>query len=235
MSPEMSARPVRGSVGVALAKGRLGVPCASPPRTSLEEAKKWPEPFWSGGASRPLVWHDDLSDAAVHFQAMLVEPWDGHAASPRHLPAPRDGVRLPLVVYFAGLGSFGGIGDMKVAQLRGLIHAPFVLVAPVKQRQMSWWVLSRDGDWGWVDGDFMPARVRVLSAWIRHLASAPGINAEWLSLLGYSAGAYTATEIFAHNALQVRSLVLGGVHGHGQPDLENLDDRRVHYHRELGK
>lgn len=192
-----------------------------------KEPKVWPKPFWAGGQHKLLEWRDAEGSGTVQFQAQLVEP-DGSL-----VPKSKLGKKLPLIVHLSGVGSSGGISDVRVLQLRRLIRGPFVLVAPVRQRGMAWWVLSEEGDWGWVDGDLVPSRVKTLTAWLRVLSCDANVNPEWVSLLGYSAGAYAVTELCASGALQLRSLVLGGIHGLGQPDGLNLDGRRVRKQAEI--
>lgn len=167
-----------------------------------------------------LEWRDNQG-GSVQFQAQLIEP-EGSSGS-----KARPESKLPLIVHFSGVGSSGGIADVRVLQMRRLIRGPFVLVAPVRQRGMSWWVLSEDGDWGWVDANLMPCRVKLLTAWLRDLSCEPTVNGEWVSLLGYSAGAYAVSELCASGLLRFRSLVVGGIHGLGQPDDKNLDGRRL--------
>jgi len=120
---------------------------------------------------------------------------------------------------------------MNIPALRRLAPVPLVVVGACRD-QHPWWVLSSSScDWGWIDGQLVPDKVQLYSDWISHLLSNPGIDEDWLSLLGFSAGAYAITELVAlHGAgkapvLKPKNLVLGGVHGHGQPDLEGLDDR----------
>merc|ERR1712151_713641 len=133
------------------------------------------------------------------------------------------------------MGSKGGFEEIDVNMLKRLTSVPFVLVAPFRGK-LPWWVLSNCSvDWAWADGELEGKHVQLLSNWIMSLREHPGIDEEWVSLLGFSAGAYAITEIMAARAannyasggaLQPRSIVLGGVHGHGQPGLEGLDARR---------
>mmetsp|Transcript_101457 Transcript_101457/g.326050 ORF Transcript_101457/g.326050 Transcript_101457/m.326050 type:complete len:766 (+) Transcript_101457:213-2510(+) len=194
------------------------------PVATADHRTIWLEPFWAGGPSRILVWNDASTGLKVNFQAMLVEPL-AEDGSRLEVQPPTQG--LPLVAHFSGVGTSGGLIDVRHSNIRSLIKGPVVLVAPIRLGGMAWWVLTQGGDWGWVDGDLDIANVRLFANWLSDLARRPGVDPEWVSLLGYSAGAYAATEIYASGIAPVRSLLIGGAHGHGQPDLKNLDGRRA--------
>ena len=67
-----------------------------------------------------------------------------------------------------------------------------------RRQQGRWWTISDDGTWCWCDGDFVPGVARSFSGWIQCLSKTPQIDRERVSLFGFSAGAYMATEILAN-------------------------------------
>ena len=145
----------------------------------------------------------------VCFEAVLVEPMLNSLGSPEN---------LPLMVYFAGLTAKGSkaMKEINPKKLAKITPGPFVLVTP-HQFDGHWWTISPR----WGDGDFQPDIATRLVSWIKYLANFPGIDCNKVSLLGFSAGAYAATELLAcRREVSFDCVVLGGVHGHGQPDLE---------------
>lgn len=200
---------------------------ADKPTPKINDPRVWPQPFWTSGANEILLWDDDAFDSNIFFQATLVEPCGDGMMTENPASTIALGTKLPLLVYFAGVGSSGGLSELRLVRMRRCVNRPFVLVAPVRQKGMEWWVLTKSGDWGWVEGDLNAARIQLFSAWIQHLGEDAGIDAGQISLFGYSAGAYAATEIFASGAFNLQSLIVAGVHGHGQPDLINLDAAHV--------
>lgn len=185
------------------------------------------EPFWAG-QGKALQWCHPETNACVRFKATLVKP-HGSGADPRgdiDEAALSEAGRLPLMVYFCGTGSTGGMEELRVDALSRLIPGPVVMVAPVKTGHI-WWVLSSNGGWGYLDGELLDTEVRLYASWIKALGDDPSIDSDWITVVGYSAGAYAASEIFACGMVSLRSVVLGGIHGHGQPDLEGVDGKRV--------
>lgn len=154
----------------------------------------------------------------MQFQAKLIQP-DG---------ASSFGTceRLPLVFYFAGLGSLGGLGGFDAEGLARSAPVAFVLVAPLR-RKGFWWMVSDDSEWGWVDGDFKPQIVKLFVDWMRALAGQSGVDGSNLLALGFSAGAYAITEILAHGEVPLKSVLIGGVHGHSQPDMDGICGKRA--------
>jgi len=132
--------------------------------------------------------------------------------------------------YFTGLGYEGGLGDFDLGAMSRVVATPFVLASPLLPKGM-WWVLDRDSDpWGFVDGNFLPDVADDYLAWMDALASQPGVDANWMSMLGFSAGAYAVTELMCRNrTLHFRGVVVGGVHGHSQPDTKDLEGKRAKY------
>lgn len=170
----------------------------------------WPTPFWNDGPRRTLAWRFEDGNI-VEFQAAVVGQ-----------PASCD-AQLPLIFYFAGLGSRGGLGEVSLATLSSQTPSAFVIVAPIRPKGL-WWPVDDDREWGFCDGAFQPTVVGRFGEWMQAISNDPGINRRWISAWGFSAGAYGLSEFFS-TGVQVplfRSLVLGGLHGHGQPDLDGV-------------
>jgi len=129
---------------------------------------------------------------------------------------------LPLVVYLAGLGTNGGVDDLQPSQVERLSPAPFMLAAPLKSKE-QWWTLSKTSStqYGWIEGELLEQRIEAFVNWVEFLAQDRRIDSDLVSLMGFSAGAYAVTEIYAQSRMRFHCLVLGGVHGHGQPDNFN--------------
>ena len=132
---------------------------------------------------------------------------------------------LPLVVWFAGLGDTGGFACLTPALLAPHTSAPFVMAAPRRDNR-KWWFISDAGEWGWLDGSFDRIETETVADWINHMANLPGIDRNRISIIGFSAGAYAATEILACSRVRLHCLFVGGVHGHGQPDLEGVQGKK---------
>mmetsp|Transcript_18380 Transcript_18380/g.55919 ORF Transcript_18380/g.55919 Transcript_18380/m.55919 type:complete len:531 (-) Transcript_18380:216-1808(-) len=180
--------------------------------------EEWPKPFWSGGPSTVLKWYScGQPDLAVQFQTAIIMP-----AGVRQSACQR----LPLLFYFAGLGSFGGLGDFKIADLSEIAPVPFIVVAPLRPKG-TWWTLSDDREWGFLDGSFLPGAVDKYVEWMRHMSREPEVDPSRLVAFGFSAGAYAVTELLAHASSPLSTVLLGGVHGHGQPDLEGVVGKRA--------
>lgn len=174
------------------------------------------EPRWFESPSTHS-WTDATTGVAVQFRACLVLP-TGTASTPGT-------TSYPLAVYFPGMTENAG----EVMRMKGdwgrLTKEPFVLVAPVKPNKL-WWFIDDDSDWGWVKGDVRTALVRVYCEWLAALAELSHVNADRIGLFGWSAGAYAVTEIIGHGCIPLTGVGLGGVHGHGQRDVEGLADIR---------
>ena len=138
-------------------------------------------------------------------------------------PSARE--EVPLVLWFAGLGAKGGSGLDQVQDLGNYATRPFVL-ASARRPHGQWRAISDDGAWGWIDGDIMPGEVERLGAWAQHLARQPGIDQLRDGVLGFPAGAYCVTELLARPEVPFFRVAIGGVHGHGQPDMEGVEGKR---------
>jgi dienelactone hydrolase len=134
-----------------------------------------------------------------------------------------------MLVYFGGWGYRGGLADcasLVSGDAFAGLQQEFVLVAPLLAKD-TWWFLDGGGAFGWVEGAFMDQAVIDFLAWLEYLSQDPRIDEEWISLLGFSAGAYAVVELLAKNRqLRFRGAVLGGIHGHGQPDMKNIPTNR---------
>merc|ERR1719178_620231 len=82
-------------------------------------------------------------------------------------PATADG-KLPLVVFLSGIGSVGGLEEMKLVELAFASTGPFVLAAPLRNKE--YWCLSQGGDFGFIDGNLVESELKLLSSWIKDLA-----------------------------------------------------------------
>lgn len=191
-----------------------------PPQTN----ETWPEPFSSGGPGKVITWAgkgaQGSASSGICFEATLVEP----TGSDRQ-PLPSI---LPLVIYFAGLGSDDPFQALKPSELAQHASVPFVLAVPLRPKG-QWWTISNDGHWGWCDGDFLPDQAELFSEWIKCLARKAGIDKSRVSVFGFSAGAHAATEIIASERGNpgIFMFVLGGVNSHGEPDLKRVQGKRI--------
>lgn len=197
--------------------------------------------FWST-PRRLQIWRDpSASDAAllgldgVEFQAVLVVP--GASKPPHNLEDPEETLMpeegadedgLPIAFFFAGLGETPkDTIDFRYADFAAIAPEPFVLVVAGRQPG-RWWFIDDDGAWGWIQGKFRPEAVELVGSWMQALAGRPGLNMSRVGLFGFSAGAYAAAELLASRShdLQFAGVGFGGVHGHGQSDLDGLPQRR---------
>jgi hypothetical protein len=179
-----------------------------------------------------MLWKDPAGVGGVLFQATIVEPKAiGNAET------NGTGTRYPLVVWFSGAGTRGGLEEVDLELLKRIAPGPLVVAAPLHERFFGpWWVLNSGScEWGYCDGTLERDRLRLLATWLGVLLDVPEIDKNWLSLIGFSAGAYAVTELlaaagpsatFAKNTLRPRTVVLGGLHGHGQPGDAGLDAPR---------
>lgn len=165
--------------------------------------------FMNCGSTQRHTFVCPSSNQKVQFEAVLVNPTPGQVIDPHH--------RVPLVVWYAGLGFNGGFKGLTPEMLRPLACSPFVMIAPLRESS-SWWFIDNDGTIGWLAGDFMPSRVRLHCTMINYIASSPGMDPDAISILGFSAGGYAATEILGCGSVKIHNLIIGGAHGHGQPD-----------------
>ena len=174
----------------------------------------WPQPFWAGGLDKLFEWvcTDFSVGGSVVFLACMV--FGGSNAALQLEDAP------PVVLFFSGSGSPGGLDGLKLEAFKQASPRSFVLVAPCRPTGI-WWSISDEHQWGWCDGDFLPMEVRRLALFAEVLQVQHGVAKRRLSAVGFSAGAYLVTELMAE--YEFRSIVLGGVHGHGQPDLEGIE------------
>lgn len=117
------------------------------------------------------------------------------------------------------------MGEIEPQALSQLATKAFVLVTPLRPLGY-WWTIEGDSDWSYVDGLFQHEKAEELAEWLQELAQDPAIDSERVSLLGFSAGAYAITELLATCLFRPFVAVLGGVHGHGQPDMKNIVGKR---------
>jgi hypothetical protein len=180
-------------------------------------------------------WEDPESGNIVEFAAVLVSPLEG--------APPEDEIEyLPLAFYYSGLGHKVENILQKMPDWRAIAQEPFVLVVPARPAG-KWWFIKEGGgssgewlesgggwqDWGSISGDFDAEGVELFNNWMEHVVSHPGIDVERIGLFGFSAGAYAVTELLAastQSEIRFSGVGLGGVHGHGQSDLDALPRKR---------
>ena len=165
--------------------------------------------FWEGGPSKV---HEE---GGVKFQSTLINP----------IAECKQPDSYPLVIWFCGLGPSGldGIG-VELGWLSRKTSKPFVLVAPIRS-PTTWWVLDDNRfPWGCVIGFLLDSEVGKYCRWIEALAGASGIDRNSVSLFGGRAGAYAISEIIASGTCELHCVGLAALHGHGQPDLDGLDE-----------
>ena len=165
--------------------------------------------FWKEG---PFKVHEVDN---VRFHSTLINP----IAESNELD------RYPLVIWFGGLGPSGldGIG-VELGWLSRVTSKPFVLVAPIRS-PTTWWVLNDNRfPLGCVIGSLLDCEVVKYCRWIETLAGASGIDSTSVSLFGGRAGAYAISEIIASGTCELHCVGLAALHGHGQPDLDGLDE-----------
>jgi len=127
-----------------------------------------------------------------------------------------------------------GIEGFGIRNFAKSVDRPCILVAPHRPKG-SWWVLNRGGDFGYIDGDLKVEAVKAFVEWMQDLCEAAleegSVDGKHPRALGFSAGAYALTEILAHAHREplLWCLALGGLHGHGQPEA---DDIQGHWRQE---
>lgn len=133
-----AAPSAQGALAVTLKGSALGggsLASKSSLVASMLQDAPWPDPFWVAGRGRTLMWRRESTEQSVRFQATLVQP-AGSLGSPSSGP-------YPMVIYFSGVGSPGGLEEMNVVALSRETPRPFVLVAPFRRK--GYWVLSQGG------------------------------------------------------------------------------------------
>lgn len=170
----------------------------------------WPEPFWNE-PSRILSWE------GLSFRATAVRPRGDEGA---------EDSKLPLTFYFTGLGAETSDQRFHAAQWLTSAPHPFVLVEAIRPEGM-WWFLSSDQPTGFRDGEFIQTVLDKWVMWMHVLAEYPGIEKNEISIMGFSAGAYAITELLADpRIIPLRAAIVGGLHGHGQPDGQGIRRQR---------
>ncbi|CAJ1363663.1 unnamed protein product [Effrenium voratum] len=159
-------------------------------------------------------WQDEATKESVKFQARLVLPTGQR---------PRDGP-MAIAFFFSGLGHEAqDILDMDWSSVASF---PFILVVPNRPAG-RWWFIDDDTHWGWLQGKFNSEAVATFASWMNHMISHERVDRQRVGLFGFSAGAYAAVEIFASGLVPVTGFALGGVHGHGQPNLKHVPVART--------
>ncbi|CAK0878941.1 unnamed protein product [Prorocentrum cordatum] len=182
----------------------------------LEDAAPWGGP--AGVLRGPHVWRCPRTGGEVRYFAARVAPAGDELGA---CGPPED---EPVVLYFSGLGDAGGDAKAPFAKrLEAMMSwrlAPFLFLAPLRPPG-QWWVLDGDEpNYGYL-GELVPETVDLLAAFVGSLADDRRVVA-----LGFSAGAYCITELLARGSLHMDAVALGGLHGHGQPDVEDVPKKR---------
>eukprot|EP00930_Biecheleria_cincta_P031892 TRINITY_DN22119_c0_g1_i1.p1 TRINITY_DN22119_c0_g1~~TRINITY_DN22119_c0_g1_i1.p1 ORF type:complete len:372 (-),score=39.26 TRINITY_DN22119_c0_g1_i1:177-1292(-) len=197
-------------------------------------SQEWPSPFWAGKLDEwlqpPILeWCDAELDQPIRFQAVAVQPEYGKKINAGWWPGGCTYRRfeLPLVFFFGGMDCPPGLESLGIHTFAKSVSKPCVVVAPFRPKG-RWWVLDRGGEFGYIDGELQPQMVKGFASWMRDLckmASKEGsVDGERPRAFGFSAGAYALTEILVHSSMKQRiwSLALGGLHGHGQPEVDDV-------------
>jgi len=161
-----------------------------------------------------LTWTDGDSDATVQFLVQLIMPKDVTADD-------ADLTCLPVAVYFHSNGETVTDVFQMWREWTRIAPEPFLLVCPC-QPENYWWFIDNDSDYGWVKGAFSSETVQLYCKWLDALSMFPRVATTRIGLFGWSAGAYAVTEILAAGCIPLSGVGLGGVHGHGQSNLEGL-------------
>jgi hypothetical protein len=165
-------------------------------------------------------WSDPESNSVVAFRAMQISPPDSNKDC---VPCKE----VPVAVYFPGLGEDPCVIIKMKAAWAKIAPEPFFIVAPVIPPTM-WWFIENDGQFGWIEGEFKPDVVARFSCWLAFLAGLPVVDKRRIGLFGFSAGAYAVVEMFSHlGCIPLSGIGLGGVHGHGQRDLESVPEDKA--------
>eukprot|EP00931_Biecheleriopsis_adriatica_P022350 TRINITY_DN14384_c0_g1_i4.p1 TRINITY_DN14384_c0_g1~~TRINITY_DN14384_c0_g1_i4.p1 ORF type:complete len:689 (+),score=106.23 TRINITY_DN14384_c0_g1_i4:43-2067(+) len=176
----------------------------------MDAAKAW----CRNGASQ--TWTDPQTGRSIWFRALLI--------SPQGLQQEKQ--KYPLAVYFPGLGEKPEVIQQMKSDWTSIAPEPFLMVAPARPDRM-WWFINNDKQFGWVEGDFVPEVASSFSAWLAFLADCTFVDSARIGLFGFSAGAYAAVELLSHGCVPLSGIGLGGVHGHGQKDAEDLPPDKV--------
>ncbi|CAK9105367.1 unnamed protein product, partial [Durusdinium trenchii] len=102
---------------------------------------------------------------------------------------------------------------------------PFILIVP-QRPSGRWWFIDDDAAWGWVEGEFCQELVEAFAAWMNMMIDHPRVDKRRLGLFGFSAGAYAVLEMFASGLVPISRLAVGGLHGHGQPNVKHIPQKR---------
>ena len=176
-------------------------------------------PFWQQDRSLTFPYAEGRH---IKYDATLVPTTARREASSFALP-------LPMIVFFGGMNSPGGLRAdvlkwLGTAEIQNL--GTFVFVAPFRP-EGHWWFLDKEHYFGWVDGAFKAELVDAFLCWLCCLSDDVTIDRTRVSLLGFSAGAYAVVELLARNdSVSIQGAIIGGVHGHAQPDLLGVEGLR---------
>jgi len=160
-------------------------------------------------------WESPTGVGYVDYKAKLVDAPRAESSSRRSGP-------FPVAFYFSGLGE--NPDEAFNSNWNGVAPEPFILIAPSRPKK-KWWFIDNDSSWGWVQGEFIPELCDLYCNWLCDMSRHVDIDSGRVGLFGFSAGAYACVEVLAaagRRSIFFRGVGLGGVHGHGQSDIENL-------------
>ncbi|CAK9075588.1 unnamed protein product [Durusdinium trenchii] len=191
----------------------------SVPKTNWQERSRSPRDeaniadFWSSPKDLQS-WQDEVTKHRINFQAQLVLP--NGQRSPGDAP-------LAVAFYFSGLGHEAR--DILKMDWGSFASCPFILIVP-QRPSGRWWFIDDDAAWGWVEGEFCQELVEAFAAWMNMMIDHPRVDKRRLGLFGFSAGAYAVLEMFASGLVPISRLAVGGLHGHGQPNVKHIPQKR---------
>ena len=192
---------------------------ADPAPLQAKHLSKMPAPssrWWEGdGLVGPQIWRCRQTGRTMKYLAARV-------AQKRDPPCNGE---EPVLLYLAGLGDAGNHGNPNVIRKRyhhllSLQLKPFLFLVPLREKE-HWWVIEGcDTSYGHL-GNLMPDRVTLLANLVKELAGKRPLIG-----IGFSAGAYCLTELLGHGRPSFSAIALGGLHGHGQPDMDGVPKKR---------
>lgn len=175
-----------------------------------------PGPWYGeGGKLVARTWECPESGKIIRYLAGRVAPYSE--------PECQDDE--PVVLYLAGLGDAGNVDNPKMLRKRfnhiqNLNCRPFLFLVPFRPPG-DWWCLEGDdATYGYL-GKLVPEYLERLANMVEDRAESRKILG-----LGFSAGAYCLTELLAIGRPRFSAMAFGGLHGHGQPDLDGIPKAR---------
>ena len=224
-SRKLPSQPPPGPHPAHMSQPSPGEPLAHmrQPSSGPPPAHMWQPSSPSNGAASgtslkiegPLTWTCPQTGQTMQYLVGRVAQHDD--------PPPEDDE--PVVLYLAGLGDAGNLKNPKevrkrFAHLHTLGLRPFRFLAPMRAPG-HWWVIKGDDlNYGHL-GVLLLDKVELLADLVEAVAEGHPVVS-----IGFSAGAYCLTELLALGRPHFAAMALGGLHGHGQPDLDEIPKKR---------